>query len=364
MIPLVDLSSNKKLTAKIKVQVADVINSKSYILGKRLESFEGKFAKYIGASEAIGVGSGTDAIRLSLRAFGVGLGDEVLTVGFTSPFTALAICQEGAVPLFCDVDPNTLTMDVGSIDGKLSKKVKAIMPVHIYGNPCDMTTISAFAKKNGLVIVEDACQAVGAKIGTKMVGVFGDAAAFSFYPTKNLGAYGDGGMVTTNNRTAGAKIKSLRNGGQTKRFWHEYLGINSRLDEIQAAILEEKLGNLDQDNEKRIEIAEKYIVGMADLPIGFQTVAHGAQSSWHLFVLITERREELKAHLLQNGVGSDVYYPYPVYKQRAFNAFPKFKTPVTDRLCEQVLAIPIYPALKSSEQEYIISCVRDFFSKL
>ncbi|MDO8487509.1 MAG: DegT/DnrJ/EryC1/StrS family aminotransferase [Candidatus Curtissbacteria bacterium] len=361
MIPLVDLSTDKKLTAKIKATVCDVIDSKNYILGERLKSFEKKFTGFIGAEDAVGVGSGTDALRLCLRALGVGAGDMVLTVGFTSPFTAIAILEEGAMPVFCDIDPETWTLDVKSIEGKLDSHIKAIMPVHIYGNPCNMDVILEFAKKNNLVVIEDACQAVGASIGSKMTGTFGDAAAFSFYPTKNLGGMGDGGMVTTASGETAEMIRVLRHGGQTKRFWHEYAGINSRLDEMQAAILEEKLAYLKEDNRKRAGLAGKYVRELGNLPLKFQEVLTGAFSCWHQFVVLTPLRDRLKEFLLKKDITTDIYYPYAVYSQKAFMEFPKFKTPVTDKLSGQVLSIPLYPSLSDGDCDYIIKSIKEFF---
>lgn len=361
MIPLIDISNDTRLTAKIKDAVCSVIDSKSYILGKRLESFEKKFANFIGVHDAIGVGTGTDALRLCLRALGIGAGDMVLTVGFTSPFTAIAILQEGAIPVFCDIDEKTWTLDIKSIEGKLDGRIKAIMPVHIYGNPSDMDTILAFARKNKLFVIEDACQAVGASIGSKMIGTLGDAAAFSFYPTKNLGAMGDGGIVTTNNKKVAEMVRILRHGGQTKRFWHEYAGINSRLDEIQAAVLEEKLTYLNQNTKRRKQLAEKYIRELCNLPLRFQEVSKGVNSCWHQFAVLTPLRDRLKEFLLKKDIISDIYYPYPVYSQKAFTKFPKFKTAVTDKLCKQVLSIPLYPSLKNSDQDYIIENIKDFF---
>lgn len=363
MIPLIDLTNDNKLTNEIKTAVDEVIDSKNYILGKRLENFEKKFGEFIGSNDAIGVGSGTDALRLCLRSMGVGFGDKVLTVGFTSPFTVIAIVEEGAIPVFCDINEDTLTLDVRSIEGKLDKRVKAIIPVHIYGNPCDMEAILKFAKKHKLAVIEDACQAVGASLNAKMAGTLAAAAAFSFYPTKNLGGMGDGGMVTTNRKNISKTIRNLRHGGQTKRFWHEYNGINSRLDEMQAAILNVKLKYLKTNNRKRAMIAQRYIQELSDLPIRFQSVQKGANSCWHLFVIFTPLRDKLKKYLAKKGVIADVYYPHPVYAQKAFSVFPKYETPVTDRLCREVLALPIFPNLSPEDQEIIIKAIRNFFNK-
>ena len=241
MIPLVDLSIDRQLLRKIRLAIDEVVDSNSFILGKRLEEFENKFAGFIGTKYACGVASGTDALRLSLRALGIGRGDKVLTVALTSPFTVIAIIEEGAIPVFCDVDEKTWTIDPVDVEKKVDKKTKAIIPVHLFGNPCDMDAILKIAKDYNLRVIEDACQAHGAKFRGKMIGSFGDAGTFSFYPTKNLGAFGDAGIITTNDLKVAKMIKILRHGGQTKRFWHEYQGINSRLDEIQAAVLSVRL---------------------------------------------------------------------------------------------------------------------------
>src|SRR3989304_8199914 len=218
MIPLVDLTIDKKLRDKITKEITQVVDSKKYILGAKLESFEKKFAKFIGVKYAIGVGNGTDALRLSLRALGIGNGNKVLTVALTSPFTAIAIIEEGAVPIFCDVDEKTWTIDPADVEKKVDKKTKAIIPVHLFGNPCDMNAILKIAKDYNLRVIEDACQAHGAKFRGKMIGSFGDAGTFSFYPTKNLGAFGDAGIITTNDLKVAEMIKILRHGGRIKSF--------------------------------------------------------------------------------------------------------------------------------------------------
>src|SRR3989344_4187496 len=223
MIPLIDLTIDVETEKTIKREIIKVVESKSYILGKRVEIFEKKFAKFIGTKYAIGVGNGTDALRLCLRALNVGKGDKVLTVALTSPFTVLAILEEGAIPVFCDV-----------AEKKIDRKTKAILPVHLFGNPCVMNAVIKLAEKYKLKVIEDAFQAHGASYKNNMIGSFGDCAAFSFYPTKNLGAMGDGGILVTSNKKIAEMAKILRHGGQTKRFWHKYRGINSRLDEIQA----------------------------------------------------------------------------------------------------------------------------------
>ena len=258
MIPLIDLSLAKKTKSLIFVKIDKVIERKNYILGESVFKFERDFAKFIGTRFAVGVGNGTDAIRLALRALGVGRGEKVLTVSFTSPFTVIAILEEGAIPVFVDVDEKTWTIHLSHAERKIDKMTRAIVPVHIFGNPSDMGKVKKLARIYKLHVIEDACQSHGAVYKNKKVGAIGDVGAFSFYPTKNLGGIGDGGMVVTNSKKIAQKVKLLRHGGQTKRFWHELRGVNSRLDEVQAAILDVKLKHLAHDNKKRKKLAARY----------------------------------------------------------------------------------------------------------
>ncbi len=363
MIPLVDLSLDQKLLKEIKAEIDKVVDSKSYILGGRLKSFEEKFAGYLGVGYAIGAGNGTDALRLVLRALKIGAGDKVLTVAFTSPFTSIAIVEEGATPIYCDVDEKTWTLDLADAGRKLDKNVRAIMPVHIYGNPCDMKAILKFAKDNNLKVIEDACQAHGAEINGKKIGTLGDGAAFSFYPTKNLGGMGDGGAVTTNSEKLANQVRSLRHGGQTKRFWHEYRGFNSRLDEMQAAILETKLKHLDDFNRERKRLVQNYERELASLPITFQQSFTGAKSAHHLFLIRTKKRDALKKFLGENDIASDLYYPYPINSQPAFRKYPGSNLNITNMLSRELLALPLYPSMQSKDQEKVISCIKRFFKK-
>lgn len=363
MIPLIDLILDRQLLAKIKREVERAIDSKSYILGERLLSFEKKFASFVGTKYAVGVGSGTDALRLALRACGIGHGDKVLTVSLTSPFTALAILEEGAIPIFCDVDEDTLTINVADVQKRIDKNVRAIMPVHLFGNPCDMSAILEFAQKFQLKVIEDACQAHGASLKNRRVGSFGNAGTFSFYPTKNLGGFGDGGMVTTNDPAIATKIRSLRHGGQTKRFWHQYQGINSRLDEIQAAILEVKLATLDRQNQQRRKLVQRYRQMLRNLPIKFQESPSGAVSANHLFVIKTKERDALQKFLTANGVASDIYYPYPVHMQPAFKKYNRGPLEVTEKVVGELLALPLYPTLTNENQDRVIDAITRFFKK-
>lgn len=363
MASFVDLDLNKSLRSNIERRIKQVISSNNYILGPNLVSFEKKFAKFIGAKYAVGVGSGTDALRLALRSLGIGRGDKVLTVSFTSPFTVIAILQEGAIPVFADIDDATWTLSVEDAQKRIDKRTRAIIPVHIYGNPCNMTKILNFAKSNKIFVIEDACQAHAAKIGDRMVGTFGDASAFSFYPTKNLGALGDAGIITTNSAKIANFSRILRHGGQTERFWHKYQGINSRLDEIQAAILEVKLKELKQLTKTRQSLAGRYTGKLSGLPIKFQQTFPGAKHVYHLFVIRTSKRAKLKKYLENKSIPCDIYYPYGVHQQPAFRGFydPKKSLPVTEMVTEETLALPIHPRLTLGEQDKIINSVKEFF---
>lgn len=363
MIPVTDLSEDKKTSDEILKAIDAVVKSKSFILGNQLEAFEKKFAQFCGSKYVCGVASGTDALRLSLRALGVKRGDKVLTVSFTSPFTVIAILEEGAIPVFCDIDPETWTIDAGDAAKKIDSDVRAIIPVHIYGNPCDMDRILDLVRGTKIKVIEDAAQANGAKIRDKYVGTFGDTGAFSFYPTKNLGGFGDGGAITTNDERVFELMKILRHGGQTKRFWHEIVSTHSRLDEIQAAILQVKLIRLAFENGKRELIAKKYRAGLAGLPVEFQKVLPGAKSSNHLFVITTKERDRLKKYLELQGISSDIHYPYPTYTQPAFSKYKKERLNVTEDIQAKILSLPIFPGLMPENQDKIISEIGNFFSK-
>src|SRR3989344_1786184 len=356
MIPLINLSFDKRIEREIETEVLAVLRSKWYTLGPKVESFEKKFAKFVGAKYAIGVACGTDALRLSMRALGVGRGDKVLTVSLSSPFTAIAIIEEDAIPVFCELDEKTLTIDTSDLESKIDNSTRAIIPVHIYGNPCQMDEIIKIARKYKLLIIEDACQAHGAKFGQKMIGSWGDVAAFSFYPTKNLGAAGDGGIITTNNKIVANMVRTLRHGGQTRRFWHKFRGVNSRLDEIQAAILSVKLRALSKNNLDRSKLASRYRRLLSNLPIKFQESFDSAKPANHLFTIRTKKRSGLQNFLKKRGITVDIYYPYPIHKQPAFFEFSN-NLPVTEKVTSEILAIPLFPTLTFKDQDYVIKSI-------
>lgn len=361
MINLFDLSENQKSKKEYLKQIGVVLESKNFILGKHLKAFEEEFANFLKAKHAIGVASGTDALRLCFKVLGIKRGDSVITASFTSPFTVIALFEEGIEPIFCDIDDATLTIDLKDAERKIKKNTRAILPVHIFGNPCEVNSILKFAVGFKLRVIEDACQAHGALYQNKPVGNFGDAAAFSFYPTKNLGGIGDGGMIVTNNAGLDQKIRLLRNGGQTERFWHTVSGINSRLDEIQAAVLQLKLKKLDQNNRKRQRIANFYLEQLGRLPIRFQKIQEESTSAYNLFVVMTKKRDELQKFLKAKKIETGIYYSHPVHLQPAFKK--NSKLPITEKVCREVLALPIYPTLDKRSQDFIINSIFDFFKK-
>ena len=348
MVPMIDL---KKEFAEIKGEVFDmltqVLESSQYILGPKVAEFEKKIADYHNVSSAIGVASGTDALHLSLDAFGIGEGDEVITTPFTFFATAEAILYTGAIPVFVDIEPETLNIDVSLIEKKITSRTKAIIPVHIFGHPADMDPIQKIAKKHNLKIIEDCAQAFGSSIRDKKTGSFGDAGCFSFYPSKNLGAYGDGGIITINDLAVAGNIRKLRNHGSKGAYKHETIGFNSRLDEIQAGILLVKFKRIDECNKKRRQKAALYtklLSGAVKCPVekdGFYHV-------YHQYTIMTPKRDVIQEKLKASGVSSVVYYPIPLHLQEAlgFLGYKEGDFPVTEKAAREVLSLPMYPGLE------------------
>jgi len=342
----------------IDAAVSRVLESGWYILGKELDLFEKEFASWLGVPYCAGVASGTEAIALSLMALGIGKGDEVITSCFTAFPTITGIMQAGATPVPADVNPDDGLIDPAQIEKKITKKTKAIIPVHLYGQSCNMTRIMKLASDHGLFVVEDCAQSVGATYEGKKTGAIGICSAFSFYPTKNLGAIGDAGAVVTTDKTIYEKIVSLRNYGQTKRYYHDFEGINSRMDELQAAILREKLRFLDQWNNRRREIAGKYRKSLK----GFEIIKENAYGNpcYHLFVIKSNSRDALISYLQQKGINALIHYPVPVSRQKAFPHHNEEVFAVTEDLASRVLSIPIFPEITDEETEYIISVLNEY----
>lgn len=346
----------------IQNAVNRVLESGWYILGKEVASFEKEFAAYIGASHAIGVGSGTDAVALALRSCGVQAGDEVITVSHTAVATVAAIEQIGAIPVFADIAPKSRCMDPKQIPALISSKTKALVPVHIYGHPAAMPEIMAIAGQYGLKVVEDCAQAHGAMIAGRQVGTFGDAAAFSFYPTKNLGACGDGGAVTSNDDTIADQCRWLRQYGWKERYISAVPGINSRLDEMQAAILREKLQALTHDNARRKLIAGRYTEALKGSAVTSPSVQPDAESVFHLYVVECEDRESFEAHMAQHGVATARHYPKPVHSQAAYVGRIRGgdKLPLTEQLYERIVSLPMYPELTDDQIARVSSALKSF----
>lgn len=348
----------------VQTAITRVLESGAYILGDEVEAFERAFADYCGATEAVGVGSGTDALILALRALGIGAGDDVITVSHTAVATVAAVLACGATPVLVDVDPAYCTIDPARIDAAITPRSKAIVAVHIYGQPADMDAIVAIGRRNGLHIVEDCAQAPGARYRSRRVGSLGDIACFSFYPTKNLGAIGDGGMVITGDTDLASRVRRLRQyGWDDARNTHE-VGVNSRLDPLQAAILGAKLPYLDADNARRVVIARRYGDALAQLPMTVPAMRTEDSHAYHLYVVRCDERDSLKAHLARDGIGSAVHYPLPVHRQVGYAEkvlMPNDGLPLTERLAEQILSLPIYPELSDAEVDRVAASIRNYY---
>jgi dTDP-4-amino-4,6-dideoxygalactose transaminase len=363
-VPFNDLAAQvAELRPEIDAAIARVLDRGYFILGPEGEAFEGEFATYLGVGQTVGVANGTDALELALRALGIGPGDEVVCPALTAAPTALAILAAGAEPVFGDVDPRTYTLDPDGLEACLSSRTKAIIPVHLYGLAADMPAILAFAHANGLAVIEDCAQAHGAAIEGRKVGVWGDVGCFSFYPTKNLGAYGDGGALVTDHPDLAQRIRQLRDLGQTGRFKHDLPGRNSRLDELQAAILRVKLKYLDAHNAARQVRAGWYADLLADLADWTPPFTPANYSPiYHLYVARHPRSATLRAYLKANGVGCDVHYPLPLHRQVAFVGCRIADTglPVVEKLVDEILSLPMYPQLTRPQIETVAAAVRAF----
>lgn len=342
----------------IERAIQKVLKSGVYVLGETVGQFEAEFANYIGVNHCIGVANGTDALFLALKALNIGVGDEVITTPFTAAFTALAIAATGAKPVFVDIEPDTFTINPLLIEKAITKRTKAIMPVHLFGKPANIPAIMKLAKQHKLKVIEDACQAHGAELNGKRVGTFGDVACYSFYPTKNLGGIGDGGAIVTNNKALAEKIRLLRLGGQTKKYYHTILGYNSRLDEIQAAILRVKLQHLDEFISMRQEIARQYDTTLADTNLVLPVHPDNERHVFHLYVVRTNKRDQLQTSLAKHDVITQVHYPWPLHKLPAFNYLPKKSLPVSERAAKTALSLPIYPGLKKIEVQKIVDLIQ------
>ena len=345
--------------ADVRRAIERVVASGWFVLGPEVAAFEREFAAASGATRAVGVGNGTDAIALILRALGIGAGDEVITSPLSAAYSALAIIMAGARPVFADVDPLTATLDPERIAERVGPRTRAILPVHLYGQPADMTGIARVAARHDLAIVEDCCQAHLATSEGRPVGTIGAAGAFSFYPTKNLGALGDGGAVVTNDGALADRVARLRSGGQTDRYHHQEPGINSRLDEIQAAILRARLPHLPEWTARRRALAARYRTGLADSPIDVPPELD-AGHVYHLFVVRTAARRELQAHLAERGIETLIHYPVSLPRQPAMASADPADCPVAVRACDEILSLPLHPAMHDDSVDEVAAAVHAF----
>ena len=361
MIPLVDLRAQYlDIKADIDAAVLRVLDSTQFVLGPEVEAFERDFAAYSGVTEGIAVNTGTSALHLALIAAGVRAGDEVITVPFTFVATVAAIGYIGAKAVFVDIDPATFTMDVAQIEQAITSRTKAIVPVHLYGQPADMDPVIALARRHGLVVIEDACQAHGAAYKGRPVGSLGDAACFSFYPGKNLGAYGEGGMVVSNSASFARQVRMLRDWGAEKKYHHVLKGFNYRMDGIQGAILRVKLRHLERWTEARRSHARDYARLLADSGVGIPQEASYARHVYHVYAVRTNDRAAMQRTLQANGIGSGIHYPIPVHLQPAYSdlGYTAGAFPESERAADEVLSLPMYPELTHTKLEMVAAAIR------
>lgn len=362
-INFVDLKRQyQSIKAEIDEAISRVINGTNFILGDEVEEFEKEFAEFCQTKFCIGVASGTDALFLSLKALDIGPGDEVITVPNTFIATVLAISLTGAKPIFVDINSQTYNIDFQKIEEKITRKTKAIIPVHLYGQPAEMDKILTVAKKYNLKVIEDACQAHGAEYQGRRVGSFGDLAAFSFYPSKNLGAYGDGGAITTNNAELAEKIRMLRNYGQRIKYQHLVKGFNSRLDTLQAAILRVKLKYLDQWNKSRRQNAQLYNQLLVDTDVITPKEIPGANAVYHLYVIRTQKRDELVKFLSKRNISTVIHYPIPIHLQPAYQDldYKLGDFPITEKISKEIISLPMFPELTKEEINYVVQSIKEF----
>lgn len=391
-IPLIDLKAQyESLSDELNKAALEVLSSANYILGKNVVEFEKEFAEYVGVKHAISVGNGTDALVIALKAMGIGEGDEVITTPFTFFATAESISAVGATPVFVDVDKNTFNIDVTKIEEKITSKTKAIMPVHIFGQSADMDEINKIAKKHNLLVIEDACQAIGGKYKGRNIGSLGDVACFSFFPTKNLGCAGDGGMIVTDNDDLAVIIRALRTHGSGEngqkafnllngveedimqaesgndtvynplKYYNYLIGYNSRLDAIQAALLRVKLKEIDNWNSKRREIVDIYNNEFKELDLVTPVCDDKNEHVYHMYILQSENRNEVLERLKERGVATGVYYPVPLHLQKVYKnlGYKEGDMPVSEYLSHRTFAIPVYPELTEEQIKYIVESIKN-----
>ncbi|MGD1809405.1 DegT/DnrJ/EryC1/StrS family aminotransferase [Dapis sp. BLCC M126] len=380
-VPPLDLTQQYEIISEqLNAKVQEVLASGRYIGGYIVDDFEQQFAKYIKVSHCVSCNSGTDALFLALRAVNIGPGDEVITTPFTFFATTEVISAVGATPIFIDIDPQTFNLDIEQLEAAITEKTKAILPVHLFGQPVNMTQLMAIARQYNLIVIEDCAQATGAEWHNQKVGSFGDIGCFSFFPTKNLGAFGDGGALTTNNPAIAAQVRMLKNHGQSDKYFYEDIGINSRLDTIQAAILQVKLPYLDSWNQQRRDLADIYhkfissitgVVPPQELP--------GGRCVWNQYTIMLKSqelqatakyrffnslRDWVRIQLQNKGIGSAIYYPTPLHLQPVYKSLAHHQLPIVEEVCHQVLSLPMFPELSTPQQEQVIFALKDCLQEL
>ncbi|MGB8657345.1 MAG: DegT/DnrJ/EryC1/StrS family aminotransferase [Candidatus Zixiibacteriota bacterium] len=365
-VNFVDLKAQyQTIKPEIDQAIEGVISNTAFVLGKAVEDFEKKFATYCGVKYCLGINSGTSALIMALQALGIGEGDEVITTPNTFIATAEAISLVGAKPVFVDIEEKSYNLDPTKLEGAITGKTKAVIPVHLYGQPADMDPILQTAAKKKVAVIEDACQAHGAWYKGRRAGSLGVAGCFSFYPGKNLGAYGEGGAVTTNSDEMAQKIKMLRDHGSAKKFYHEYIGNNCRLEGIQGAVLSVKLNHLDQWNEKRRKNADLYRKYLKGTSVGLPEEMPFAQHVYHVFSVRVKNREKLIDFLKQKGVFTNIHYPIPIHLQNAYGflGYKKGSFPVTEKCVDEILSLPMFAELTEEQIKYTAECIKEFYGK-
>jgi dTDP-4-amino-4,6-dideoxygalactose transaminase len=362
-VPFVDLSAvHGPIVDELNQAISRVIEKNDFVLGEEVEHFEEDFAAYCGPAHAVGVDSGLSALELILRGYGIGPGDEVIVPTFTFIATAAAVTFAGAKPVFVDVDPSTYCIDVAQVEAAITPRTRAVIPVHLYGRPAEMDELERLARRHALIVIEDACQAHGASYKGRKAGSLGHAAAFSFYPSKNLGGFGDGGVVVTDDGDLAGRIRAMRNCGQRTKTVHELTPFNHRLDTLQAAVLCTKLRFLDRWNESRRRVAEAYDGLLESLAVVAPASSPESRHVYHLYVIRSSDRDGLQAHLRESGIGSAVHYPTPVHMQPFYadQGLRQGAFPVAERLASEVLSLPMFPFMSDEQARFVVSRIGSF----
>ena len=356
---MVDLKSQyETLKQEIDEAVLEALSATQFILGPNVQAFEQEAADYLGVNHAVGCASGTDALHLALAAAGIGEGDEVITTPFTFIATAEAISYVGATPVFVDIDPKTFNIDLNQVEQAITSKTRAVIPVHLFGQPVDMNALTKLCDDRGLIIVEDCAQSFGAHIDGKMTGTFGAFGAFSFFPSKNLGCFGDGGLVTTNDEQRANELKVLRNHGSRERYHHNVIGYNSRLDELQAVILRIKLKHINDYNQNRRRVAHRYSSNLADTGIQTAYEDNIGFHIYHQYTLLHEKRDDIMKALQNAGIACAVYYPIPLHKQDVYkDAYKDVHLPVSESVAQNCFSLPVYPELPDAHVDAITEVI-------